>query len=243
MDFWIRVTDQHVFVVCQIEEGAANSDNGIYVHHYGGFYDRIGTETEAPYPLLVFASSRSRNVNPKLASSNITSIVEHRHVGNGPGFYWNWVSGGWRSLENDDTSGVPAEESSIMLPVGVSRINTGSQTGDRVVQEGSFSIEGAIFELDRTPATRVLRLIPGTVDQFFLWPLTISYKAGSAADAVNDVHYGQCRDVFWISSDDGTGSRIADFSEDTVTVNGDRYIVFHNHVHTEPYQYYALKWD
>jgi len=127
-----------------------------------------------------------------------------------------------------------------MLPVGKNFNNSGTDA-DHVAVTGYLNVFATFFENDRASAARILRKIPGTVDAFFLWPLTIMRKPTNSSDAINDKFVGQLRGVFWISSDDGTGSRITDFSEDYVTISGTRYKIFHNHVHTEPYQYIAVE--
>lgn len=242
MDFWIKADDVHVSMITQIEESAAVSDNGVYIQHYAGYMNRIGTETEAPYPMFVFGSSRAINVDPTTTSGNITSLHENRHASSGCGWFYDHVASTWRHVQNDDTVSAPSEEEDLMLPAGLPKV-LGSSNLNYVVQAGFVYMSTVFIELDRSSATAVLRKIPGTVDDFFLWPLTILRKPDAAPSAINDRLFGQLRGVFWISSDDGTGSRIANFSEDYVTVSGDRYLCFHNHVNTEPYQYIAWKWD
>jgi hypothetical protein len=242
MDFWIKADDTHVSMITQIEETAATSDNGVYVQHYAGYMNRVGTETEAPYPMFIFGSSRAINEDPKVGSVNITGIAEQRHASSGPGWYYDNVAAAWQQLINDDTAGSPAAEDRIMSPAGTPNI-LDTTSLNRVVDKGFSFISLIYFELDRSSASAVLRKVPGTVDEFFLFPLTVRAQPAAEPSAINDRYFGQPRGIFWISSDDGTGSRIADFSEDYVTVAGDRYLCFHNHVHTEPYQYIAWKWD
>lgn len=242
IDFWLKADDVHISMITQIEESAAVSDNGIYIQHYAGYMNRIGTETESPYPMFIFGSSRSINVDPVAGSANITSITEQRHASSGPGWYYNWISSEWRQLINDDTAGSPTFMNEIMMPGGTPKI-LDSTSLNRVVDKGFVFISLTWFELDRSSAAGVLRKVPGTVDEFFLFPLTARRQDAGEPDPVDDRLFGQPRGIFWISSDDGTGSRIADFSEDYVTSGGERYLVFHNHVHIEPYQYIAWKWD
>lgn len=240
MDFWFFADDQHAFSVVQILESAAISDDGIYMQMHAGLMNRIGTETEDPYPMMIFASSRQRNIPNNAGHVSITGIAEQRHASSGPGWFYNSLTGAWTQLQNDDTNNTPGVEENLMLPVGRPRLNDDI---DQVVADGTLQIQTDFFELDRTSATLILRKIPGTVDEFFLWPLTIMKKDSINTDPVNDKLHGQVKDIFWISSDDGTGNRIVNFSEDYVTVGGDRYLIFHNHVHVEPYQYIAVKWD
>lgn len=243
VDFWMRVDDQHFLMINQLEESAAVSDNAIYTHHYAGFMDRIGTETESPYPMLIFASSRQTNIDPKVANSNITGIAEQRHTAGGPGRFYDNTNTTWRQLQNDDAVGTPGVEENVMLPVGRPRIETDSNEDDNIVVDGTVQINPDFFELDRSSATQILRKIPGTVDQFFLWPLTVARRVSTGFDPTEDGFFGTVKGTYWISSDDGTGSRITNFSEDYVTVGSDRYIVFHNHTQIEPYQYIAIHID
>lgn len=242
MDFWMKADDQHFSMITQIEESAAVSDNGVYIQHYAGFMNRIGTETEAPYPMLVFGSSRAINIDPKVTSDHITSLAEHRHASSGCGYFYDNTTSTWRNLQNDDTIGGPTGEEDIMTPGGTPKLQTATHV-DLVVVAGFAFISTIFFELDRSSALGVLRKVPGTVDEHFLWPLTVRRQPNATPSATDDRLFGQPRGVFWVSSDDGTGSRITDFSEDYVTVAGERYLTFHNHVNIEPYQYIAWKWD
>lgn len=242
MDFWISVDDQHISMVTQIEAEAAVSDNGVYIQHYAGLMDRIGTETEAPYPFWVFGSGRLIDADPLIGAASITGMAENRMAGAGCSWFYDFDNGVWRNVQNDDSVGTPGQEQDVMLPVGRTFLN-GASTVDRIVEDGTITIQGTFFKLDRTSATRVLRLIPGTVDQPFLWPLTVSRKPIGTFSPINDKLFGQPKGVFWITSDNGSGARITDYSEDFVTASGDRYVIFHNHVHIEPYQYIAIKRD
>lgn len=241
-DFWFSVDDTRIVLVTQIEESAAVSDNGVYMQHYAGLMDRFGTETEAPYPMFIFGSSRAQNVDPKVGSTSITSLAEQRHTSTGPGWFYDHVVAVWRDIVNNDGGAVGAE-AEVMLPIGRNFINTTS--GHEVVVDGVLTINPDFFELDRSSAVLILRKIPGDVnpDRFFLWPLTIMRKPSGAVDSVQDRLFGQLRGVFWVSSDDGSGARITDFSEDYITIGSDRYRIFHNHVHTDAYQYIAVKED
>jgi len=243
MDFWFKADDQHFSMITQIEESAAVSDNGVYMQHYAGFMDRIGTEVESSYPMFIFASGRLFNTDPTVGSFDITGMAEVGHNLVGCAWYYDSVSGAWFNLRNYDGVGSVTPEDFVMFPVGIPNIESATGSLDKVVSRGARTVEADFFEQQRTSATKVLRKIPGTVDQFFLWPLTVSRKEAAGQSLVDDKFAGQLKGVFWISSDDGTGSRIANFSEDFITVSGVRYLVFHNHVNTEPYQYIAFRMD
>jgi len=129
-----------------------------------------------------------------------------------------------------------------MLPIGQPAVEVGTTSLDQVVTDGT--LQGIdFFRLDRTSTTLVLRKIPGTVDHFFLWPLTIMRRVTNTFDPATDRLYGQVKGIYWINADDGTGARITNFSEDFVTVAGVRYVVFHNHNQINPYQYIAFRQD
>lgn len=242
MDFWMKGDDQHFSMMTQIKESAAISDDGIYLQHYAGLMNRIGTETESPYAYYVFSSSRAINVDPEVGSVHVTSLCENRMQTSGCGWFYDNVSSTWRNVQNDDTSGSPSNEGIIMSPCG-RPFNNSANNVDNVVMLGNIFISLVVFELDRGATVLILRKVPGTASEFFLWPLTIRRQDASAPDATTDRLYGQLRDIFWVSSDDGAGARIVNFSEDYITVGGDRYLIFHNHDQIKAYQYVAWKWD
>jgi hypothetical protein len=242
MDFWMKADDLHFSMITQLDENAAVSDNGIYIQHYAGLLNRIGTETESPYPIYTFGSSRAFNIDPTVGSDDVTSLTENRMQGTGCGWVWDNGDQVYKNIQNDNASGTPTFEEIICTPCGRPRVES-SNTTDKVVAIGTLQMSLQVFELDRGATVLVLRKIPGTVDEFFLWPLTLRRQDSSTPSAADDRLYGQLRGVFWIEADDGTGNRIVNFSEDYVTVSGDRYLVFHNHTHTSAYQYLAWKWD
>jgi hypothetical protein len=241
MDFWFKADDIHVVVVTQIKESAATSDDGIYMQAYVGYMDRFGTETESPYPMLVSACARTYNIDPTAASTSITGIAENRHTGTGCAWMYDYVGSAWVNIQNDDTSGSPSDEEIIVWPIG--QAVRSDANDDEIVAEGPITIYGDHFLLDRSSATRIWRKVPGSTAEHFLWPLIAMRKDSSSADDVNDRLYGELRGVYWIAADDGTGTRITNFSEDYVTIGSDRYMVFHCHTQAEPYQYIAIKVD
>ncbi len=242
IDFWMKADDQHCGMIIQVDESAAITDNGFYFQHYNGFMDRIGTESESAYPFFCFASSRIIDTDPKVADINKTGIAENRHTASGCGWFYDFSTATWRDVQNNDGVSAPGVEEEIMLPIGQPRVETGTTVLDQVVTDGT--LQGIdFFKLDRSSTTLVLRKIPGTVDHFFLWPLTIMRRVASTFDPATDRLYGQVKGIYWINADDGAGARITNFSEDFVTVGGVRYIVFHNQNQINPYQYIAFRQD
>jgi hypothetical protein len=49
--------------------------------------------------------------------------------------------------------------------------------------------------------------------------------------------------IFWLYNDDGTGTRVANFSEDYLEIGAARYRIFHNHIWIDRYQYVAVLED
>lgn len=99
----------------------------------------------------------------------------------------------------------------------------------------------AAFDLeDRAAVTRMIRWIPGTVNVPFLWPLTLVTKITDGVDPDDGVN-GNIQGCYWVSSDNGSGVRITNFSEDYVTVGTTRYLCFHSILNTRTYNYIAFE--
>ena len=256
VDLWFAADDTHFREVAQIDDAAATSDAGIYVHHYAGYLDRIGTETENPYPLYIFGSQRDPTSPASTSNSNITGLVEQRCGSGGCSYLYDAPNGVFQQFRNADGLASPGTEIYGVTPAGNPRINDGTSDADFIVKdvlenERAMSIFGSdngtnvsdrkIFNHgDRTTPWRLMRWIPGTVDLPFLWPLTVYIKMAAAADP-EDRLVGNIKGCHWIPSDNGSGARISNFSEDYVTVGSTRYLVFHNTNETTPNQYMAFE--
>lgn len=245
IDFWLQVSDSHVQGVTQIDDAAGSADNAIYYHWYAGFGNRFGLESDSPFPMLVGASASTQNQDPKVTSTNISSLHECRHATPGAWQVYNAVTAAWVILQNNNAASSAAFDD-IVLPAGLGNTNTsgvGATIPYIVITPGTgFTYPASIGKLDRTSPTRLLRKVPGSTDKFFLWPLTVQLKAANTVDATNDRVLLQPKQVAIVSPDDGTGARITNFAEDYVTdADGARWRAFHNHANTQAYQYFALK--
>jgi hypothetical protein len=258
VDLWFAADDTHFREVVQIDDTAATSDNGIYFHHYVGFLDRIGTETENPYPLYLFGATRDPTTPATTSNTNMTGLVEQRNAGNGCSFVYDSQAGDFQAVRNADGGINPGTEAWVVFPAAYVRPNDGS-TGsadyivrDSLENERAISIFGSdtgvgvtdrkIFTHgDRSTPHRIMRWLPGTVDLPFLWPLTLGNKSVASSPVATDRMIGNIKGCFWIPSDDGTGNRITNFSEDYVTVGSTRYLCFHNGSETDPQQYMAFE--
>ena len=258
IDFWFAADDTHFREVCQVKDTASATDDGIYLHHYAGFLDRIGTETENPYPLYIFASMRDPTSAVTASSINLTGLAEQRCASNGCSFLYDTQAGAFQSIRNADGLANPATEAWNVYPASYPRPNDGS-TGDvdNVIRDvhqtersisifgsdnGTNSVDRKIFNHgDRLTPWRNLRWIPGTVDLPFLWPLTVAHKATSSSPTATDRVIGNIQGCYWIPSDNGSGLRINDFSEDYVEIGTTRYLCFHNGNEKTANQYIAFE--
>jgi len=240
-DFWFSADDLRIMAIIN-ENPSANTDDGRYQHLYVGFMDRMKTETEDPYPALLSCSCRDRDVDPSVASTSITGLAEQRAPSNGPAYYYRTEASAWAQVKNNDTSTV-GPETDIMWPFGEHFTDTDQFSASRVVTDGPVMLNDSVIKRDRTSSSKILQKVPGTAAEMFLFPLAVVRQETSVANETSDGPRGVLRDSFWLYNDDGAGSAIANFSEDYVTIDGDRYRIFHNHVHTERYQYIAIRED
>lgn len=249
-DFWISVDEFRVYT--QINENpSANTDDGRYQGMHFGFMDRMGTETEDPYPYLVFASAKDRDANPATTSvDTITSIAELRYSGSagdrGVCYYYRTEAADWTNVQNND-AGAAGRVTDAMFPFGrINTVQSASGEDDKITQYGDFGFNNDVIKRDRTASTRVMSQVPGSTDEYWLVPLVVvrgPSDAVSGADLVSEFPRGTVRGVFWIYNDDGAGSALTNFSEDYATISGERYRIFHNHGETDRYQYIAVKED
>ena len=254
VEFWMAADDTHFREIAQLDENAAVSDNGLYWHHYAGFLDRVGVETENPYPLLVFASTRDITTPASTVSYNHTGIAQCVFGGtNGAASFYDNVAGSFQPFRNADAAANPGVEPRVIFPNGKVNHNTGgdSRSADYIVVDSALvrfwgdDDDGAIFDNESNDGvpTRVMRWTPSSGGGFapFLWPLVLISKSTSTTPAVADRIHGNIKGMFWISSDDGTGQRITNFSEDYVTYNSQRYLCFHSCGRKQAYHYIAFQ--
>lgn len=252
VDLWMAADDSHFREIAQLDETAAVSDNGLYWHHYAGFLDRVGVETENPYPLFVFASTRDITTPADTVSYNHTGFVQCVFAGtNGAASFYDNIAGAFEPYRNANAAANPGAQPRIVMPNGRVTHNTGGSqvSADYIVVDSGLvrlwgdDDDGAIFDNesnDGVPA-RVLRWIPGSANLPFLWPVTLVKKSTGTSAVVSDRIQGNVKGVFWIPSDNGSGQRIANFSEDYVTINGVRYLCFHSCARNQAYHYIAFQ--
>lgn len=246
VDFWFKVTDRFIYVQYNANP-AANTDDGRYMYGAAGFYDRLGTESEDAYPMFCGSAGITASDDPTLGNSqNISSIAEQRWSSTssfGDHFY-DVTTSSWRVIHNSDT-GIVGSEVCVMFPFGEKRNQetTSNQSYQIAFGDGAFFNTG-IISRSRASSSRVLRRVPGTTSQFMLYPLVIVVQVSTNPTDVSDRAVGTIPGVFWIyNDDDSTAAAISNFSEDYITINGDRYRVFHNYDQTDRYQYIAVKED
>ena len=245
-NFWIRATDRCFGGVTNINPGAANTDDGIYMHFVAGYGDTLATETEDPYPMIVGASSRQSNVDPAVGTQQITGISELvAPSGLGPGFwFWRSEDASWVNLRNSDNLNVNDDESNVVGPVAKLFEMTGTANVDRVAIYGPLAFYTGIGSTGRASPTRRLRPVPGTTPQHFPIPLTVLSRPGGAnLNQTLDSARMQVPGFFWVYNTDGSGATIANFSEDYVTIGADRYRVFHTHTNRQLYHFIAVHED
>ncbi len=250
MDFWLSADDLRVCGVININQGAANTDDGEYMHFYHGFMDTFATESEDPYPMYVFASSRQTNIDPSVGSANITGLAENiaPSGGAGPGHFFQAEAALWRPVTNSQ-SVTNQQRENVCSPMCRTTSINGSSDTDTIIAEGPIAFHTGFGSTNRLSPTVRLLPIPGTTPQHFPLPLTIIYRPGGVGlDETSDTPRGQLRGCFWIYNSDDAAATIVNFSEDFVTVGGpapagDRYPVFHTHVQNQLYHSICIKED
>lgn len=245
VDFWLSVDDSRITGAINTNPVAA-TDDGRYESFYVGFGDRAKTETEDPYPMVCFASSREFAEDPTTASPVITSAAEARNNGSsGPVYMYFPEDGVWRDMLNNAGGSVVTVPEAVW-PFG--DLPEPSSGVEFIVTQGTVQFQDNVFKRDRSPPTRILRPVPGTVDKIYRWPVIFSRRVSSTVSQITDNVRLSLRGYFAIFNDDGAGAPINDFSEDylsegsapTVDV---RYRVFHNWDLIAKYQYICIHED
>jgi hypothetical protein len=243
IDFWTTIDDNRVGGEINTNPGAANTDDGEYFDWYVGFGDSYATETEAPYPMLVHGSARSRTLDPSVGTTSISGIHEcGAPTGTTTGtWFWSDEDASWINVRNTNGFNTSPQQR-VMAPLG--NIVVITDDPDQIVTSGPLEFWTGIGSMTRGSPTRRLRPVPGTTDHHLPIPLTVlSRPGGNSLDDAEDLPRLQPRGFFWIYNTDDTGATINNFSEDFITIGSDRYRVFHNHVQTELYQYICIKED
>lgn len=239
VDIWFSVDDQRIFAVINTNS-TTSTDSGRYQQLYAGYLERFKTETEDPYPMAIFASSRDRDADETTSSTFITSIAEsYGTTGSSPGQYYRGEAAAWTQWFNLETS-TYTTENDIVWPMGTHWVSAQSTSPSRTtIDTPDLQFINQVIE-GRSASTKILRNVPGTTDLPLLYPLTlIRHTSGDPNNTDHGVR-GTFAGLFWVYNDDGSGNKITNFSEDYITVGSDRYRIFHNHVHTDRAQFIAV---
>lgn len=245
MDFWLSADDLRVCGVVNINPSAVLTDNGLYQHFYHGYGNTYATETEDPYPMVVFAAARATNINPSIATSNITGLSEHlTGTGlSGPGAFYQSEAGAWRAITNSQNT-ANQQNTTICMPMARMTPISGATDPNRIVNEGPMRFDTGFGSLNRSSPTVRLLPVPGSSDLLYPIPLTILYRpGGSTLNETLDTPRVQLRDCFFVYNTNGSGATISNFSEDYITIGSDRYRVFHTHTSTQLYSYICIRED
>ena len=135
VDLWFSADDTHFREVAQVDDSVAGGDNGRYWQHYAGFLDRIGTETENPYPLYIFGSTRDATTPVTTNNSNHTSLVEQRNGGTGVSAVYDAPNGVFQAVRNADGAASPGSEQWGVCPAAYPRIIDGTSDADFITKE------------------------------------------------------------------------------------------------------------
>ena len=238
-DFWFSADDIRVTGATNVNPAAA-TDDGRYQNFYAGYHDRVKTETEDPYPMLVGASSSLHSANPTAANTAITSIAECRTTNPAQWWYYRTEAGAWTAIIND-TGGSVGGVQNAMWPCGANFLN--GIDPEIVVTTGPTPLTDSVIKRDRSAPDRNLRMVPGTTPKHLTYALVILRKVSDPVSDTTDSIRGTVRGVVWVYNADSAGAAINDFSKDYVVIGSARYRVFHNWTLTERYQYVAFLED
>lgn len=248
-DFWIQADDLHFFVVTNTNPGVS-TDSRRYFHMHAGFFDRVGTEFEDPFPALVMASTNDRTLDPSTTSVNITGIGELVYTAtSGVCYYFRTESSAWTQVKNGiSTSGTEQTRENYIWPVGTGEPADGGNTDPRTVTAfpaGAWGFNG-VRRHDRSSAGQILGMVPGTTPKHFLIPLTLMRKNVTGTTGVQypdstSRTRGTLRGLFWVHNTDASGNAIVNFAEDEIVDGTTRYKVFHTHTQRERYHYIAVE--
>ncbi len=244
MDFWFSASDRKLAGVVNINSGAASTDDGQYMHFYAGYLNSFATENEDPYPMMVAASARTTNIDPSAASENVTGLGECvAPTAQSTGiWFWNTETAAWVSAINSQGLSTSSSQNTVIAPWARIQNIQNSLDPDKIVDYGPINFYTGIGSTGRTSPTLRLRPVPGSTPGQLPIPLTLLHRpGGTSLDATNDTVRGQLDGWFAIYNTDASGATIANFSEDYFELAGDRYWIFHTHVHNQLYHFVALK--
>jgi len=246
IDFWFTIDTFRIMVVTNNNPAAVNTDSGEYMRMHMGLMNSYGTESENPYPMMVGASSALPEIDPTAANQSISGMPECvAPTGQeSPWAFYEAENSLWRDITNGNNLAVGGDHFYIAYPFGdLSRLSA-ITSADKIVDAGPIETFETWATVTRGSPSAKLRPIPGVAPQIFLWPINIIRRAGgTSSNSVEDGPRGEVRGMYFLTATDSSGNQITNFSEDYITIGTDRYRVFHNHLHTQRYQYIAILED
>lgn len=249
MDFFLRANDYSLAGVININSGAANTDDGQYMHFYAGFGESFATENEDAYPMVIIGSARQQSIDPSVSSLNITGLSEcvGPSASATPAYFYRSEDSSWVNIENSENNNADFNALTFMWPMGRTRdISSPSATADLNFDNGGGAPElfTGIGSTGRASPTRRLMPVPGSSPLHLPFPLTIMSRPGdSAVNQVLDTIRCQLSGCFWVYNTTSAAATITNFSEDYLTIGSERYRVFHTHVQRQNYHFIALHED
>lgn len=239
VDFWIGADTLTVFGTINVNPTPV-TDDGRYLFFNIGFGDRVKTETEDPFPSMVFASSRDRDASPVVGSSSITSPAEARAPNNGPFWYYRVEDSQWTQIKNNDTGAV-GPRTDIAWPFGELFVQVTASSPEKATIISTVEWSEVSFKRDRTAPDRIILMLPGTTPKHALFPIFVQRKVLADASTITDSTRFTVRHMRCLFNSDSAGAQIVNFSEDIVDADDGRWFVFHNYDLTARYQYIAVK--
>lgn len=235
MPFWFAISGRRILPIFHTDGGAVDS----YQTNYHGLLRPFGTQTENPWPMVVFGSLADFDQKPDSASEANTGISEARQASGfgSPLFMFEITDRTWYAVANTIDSSVNGTVRGIYP--GFEGSQAGSLEG-AIAAEGPINMTTEVFRTAGGASTRIIRPTLSTSDDpFLLWPLTVVSTANGASQGVLTYVHGELEGAFWHSGTKEDGSVIA--PEDTFTIGTDRYRVFPCAHRRERYSFFCVK--
>lgn len=229
---WLSVTERKLMGVVFNDGVTVDS----YVSFYVGLGNPFGTAVENPLPLVVLASSSSRDIEPDAGGLDQTSILEQfrESTRTGPCFYRIPATGAWGQMYTGLGASFPVAAflDQGCFPLFQPRAATAGDD-DEIVNTGAFTFFNSVGRNTGAAGTLVMRPTPGTNDRFAVFPVVMIREVDE------DVHL-ELEGVFWTCAVNAAGSALAPL--DTITdVSGNVYLAFPSGDRTEQYSFFFLQ--
>ena len=232
IEYWFYVDAYHIRLVVKVGSN--------YFNAYMGWADRLMTESEYPYPMVVAGHSSAWNAlyNQSVLSSGLTDpwrSASGDGATAGPMFV-RFNDGAWHSVANQivNSNSTTAIRVRTVLPAA----HPGGALGDSPVEAADLFMNSTASFIDLFPNTGVastavasLETTPGTAAFRVLIPTLLTFFSPSI-QAVCEL-----RGVYWVS---GAGSVV---SEDRVIIGGVVYRVFQNCNRSSSFAFLAMRED